>query len=75
MTCRCVWICHSIDIVNRDVRKHPRMQDVLLINVAFENRAAFIQPYPLLEVNFTDQSGNSVAMRRFRSSGIPGCWC
>ena len=56
----------QMDIVNRAVRKHPRLQDVLLINVAFENRAAFIQPYPLLEVNFTDQSGNSVAMRRFR---------
>ena len=56
----------QIDIVNRAVRKHPRLRDVLLINVAFENRAAFIQPYPLLEVNFTDQSGNSVAMRCFR---------
>ena len=55
-----------LDIVNRDVRKHPTARDVLLINVAFENRAAFIQPYPVLEVSFTDQSGNSVAMRRFR---------
>ena len=54
-----------IDIINRDVRRHPTMEDVLLINVAFENRAAFIQPYPVLEVSFTDQSGDSVAMRRF----------
>jgi len=54
-----------INIINRDVRKHPTAEDVLLINVAFENRAEFIQPYPFLEVSFTDQSGNSVAMRRF----------
>jgi hypothetical protein len=33
--------------------------------VAFENRAEFIQPYPVLEVSFTDQSGNPVAMRHF----------
>jgi len=57
-----------IDIINRDVRNHPTMEDVLLVNVAFESRAAFIQPYPVLEVSFTDQSGNSVAMRRFRPS-------
>jgi predicted Zn finger-like uncharacterized protein len=55
-----------IDVVNRDVRKHPAVEDVLLVNVAFENRATFTQPYPVLEVSFTDQSGNPVAMRRFR---------
>jgi len=55
-----------IDIITRDVRKHPTLKDVLLINVAFENRADFIQSYPVLEVGFTDQSGDSVAMRRFR---------
>jgi hypothetical protein len=55
-----------MDIINRDVRNHPTLEDVLLVNVAFENRADFIQPYPVLEVSFTDQSGDSVAMRRFR---------
>ena len=54
-----------IDIINRDVRKHPSVEDVLLVNVDFENRAEFIQPYPVLEISFTDQSGNAVAMRRF----------
>ena len=54
-----------IDIISRDVRKHPAMKDVLLISLAFENQAEFIQPYPFLEVSFTDQSGNPVAMRRF----------
>jgi predicted Zn finger-like uncharacterized protein len=54
-----------IDIINRDVRKHPTLKDVLLVNVAFESRAEFIQPYPVLEVSFTDQSGKPVAMRHF----------
>ena len=55
-----------IDIINRDVRKHPTIKDVLLVNVAFKNTAEFTQSYPVLEVSFTDQSGEAVAMRRFR---------
>lgn len=52
-------------IVERDVRQHPSVEEALLINVAFENRASFNQPYPLFEVSFTDSSGAPVAMRRF----------
>ena len=52
-------------IVERDVRKHPTVEEALLINVAFENRATFNQPYPLFEVSFTDSTGAPVAMRRF----------
>ena len=52
-------------IVERDVRKHPVVEEALLINVAFENRATFNQPYPLFEVSFTDSTGAPVAMRRF----------
>lgn len=55
-----------IDIINRDVRKHPTIKGVLLVNVAFKNTAEFTQSYPVLEVSFTDQSGEAVAMRRFR---------
>ena len=54
------------DIINRDVRKHPTIKDVLLVNVNFKNTAEFIQPYPVLEVSFTDQAGEVIAMRRFK---------
>jgi len=54
-----------IGIVERDVRKHPVVEDALLINVAILNRADFVQPYPLFEVSFTDKAGSPVAMRRF----------
>ena len=62
----------SIGIVERDVRRHPVAEDALLINVTFENRAAFIQPYPLFEVSFTDKAGSPVAMRRFSSAEYLG---
>ncbi|MEN8133353.1 MAG: zinc-ribbon and DUF3426 domain-containing protein [Pseudomonadota bacterium] len=62
----------SIGIVERDVRKHPVAEDALLINVTFENRAEYIQPYPLFEVSFTDKSGDPVAMRRFSSAEYLG---
>jgi len=52
-------------IVERDVRKHPVVDDALLINVSFENRADFAQAYPWFEVSFIDKAGNPVAMRRF----------
>ena len=62
----------QIGVVERDVRKHPVAEDALLINVAFENRAEFIQPYPLFEVSFADKSGSPIAMRRFSSAEYLG---
>ena len=61
-----------IGIVERDVRKHPVAEEALLINVTFENRADFVQPYPLFEVSFTDKSGSPIAMRRFSSAEYLG---
>ena len=52
-------------ITNRDVRQHPTIDQALLINASFENRADFIQPFPVFEISFTDKSGDPVAIRRF----------
>jgi predicted Zn finger-like uncharacterized protein len=54
-----------IELVNRDVRKHPRVAGALLINATLVNRADFSQPYPVLEVTFSNSSGTPVAARRF----------
>lgn len=54
-----------IELLNRDVRKHPRVAGALLINATLVNRAAFPQPYPTLEVIFSNSSGTPVAARRF----------
>jgi hypothetical protein len=55
----------QLEIIDRDVRKHPRANDALLINASIANRADFTQPYPVFEVSFSDTTGKSVAMRRF----------
>ena len=57
-----------VQMIERDVRKHPAVEGALLINATFENRADFTQPYPVLEVSFSDRSGSPVAMRRFLPS-------
>ena len=54
-----------IELVNRDVRKHPRVAGALLINATLVNHADFPQPYPILEVTFMNSSGTPVAARRF----------
>jgi hypothetical protein len=55
-----------IELVNRDVRKHPRVAGALLINATLVNHADFPQPYPIIEVTFSNSSGTPVAARRFR---------
>jgi len=54
-----------IELVSRDVRKHPRVAGALLINATLVNRADFPQPYPILEVTFSNSTGTPVAARRF----------
>lgn len=55
-----------IELLNRDVRKHPDADNALLVNATFSNKADFVQPYPVFEIRFSDLSGKAVAMRRFR---------
>jgi predicted Zn finger-like uncharacterized protein len=55
----------KLEIIDRDVRKHPQEEAALLINASIANRADFTQPYPVFEISFSDTTGKSVAMRRF----------
>ena len=54
-----------LEIIDRDVRKHPQADAALLINASIANRAGFNQPYPVFEISFSDTAGKPVAMRRF----------
>jgi hypothetical protein len=56
----------QLKLLNRDVRRHPRVGDALLVNATLLNQADFTQPYPVLEVSFSDLGGNPVAVRHFR---------
>jgi predicted Zn finger-like uncharacterized protein len=61
-----------IELINRDVRKHPQVADALLINATLVNHAAFTQPYPILALTFLNTSGTPVAARRFKPAEYLG---
>ncbi len=54
-----------IEVLNRDVRPHPQTEQALLVSLTLVNRAAFAQPFPTLEMSFSDTDGRLVALRRF----------
>lgn len=47
------------------VRSHTEIANALSVNLAFRNTAAFAQPFPVLELRFTDADNTLVAQRRF----------
>lgn len=47
------------------VRPHPAFADALSVDLRLLNRAAFAQPFPALQLSFTDLQGNPVAQRVF----------
>jgi predicted Zn finger-like uncharacterized protein len=61
-----------IELLNRDVRKHPQVAGALLINATLVNRAGYPQPYPTLEVTFSNSTGTPVAARRFNPTEYLG---
>lgn len=57
----------QIQLLNRDVRIHPKEKNALLISAAIINRAHFAQPYPNIKIRLSDISGNIIAERIFKS--------
>jgi hypothetical protein len=55
----------QIELLEREVRDHPRRAEAVLIRASFVNRASFPQPYPVFEVIFSDLVGNTLALHRF----------
>jgi predicted Zn finger-like uncharacterized protein len=50
---------------NLVVRSHPQFGGALRIDAILYNRASFSQPFPLLEIRFTDRNGQLITSRRF----------
>ncbi len=48
------------------VRSHPTRRGALAVDAIITNQADFPQPYPVLQLQFSDLSGAPVAGRRFR---------
>lgn len=55
----------QIELLEREVRDHPRLPETVLITARFTNRANFTQPYPVFEVTFSDLSDRPLAVHRF----------
>lgn len=53
---------------NLMVRSHPKSSNALVVDAMMTNRADFKQPFPTLELQFTDIHGQIVAGRRFQPS-------
>lgn len=58
----------KIEILEREVRDHPRVKDALLVSATILNVAPFAQTYPVFEISFSDVSGTPVSVRRFNPS-------
>jgi hypothetical protein len=62
----------QIRLINRDVRAHPKQDNVLLITATLVNEADSAQAYPNMRVSLFDLSGNKVAQRHFRPADYLG---
>ncbi|MGI9287068.1 MAG: DUF3426 domain-containing protein, partial [Pseudomonadales bacterium] len=50
------------------VRSHPDKSDALMVDVIITNRAKFAQPFPALELTFSDLRGKVIATQSFYPS-------
>ena len=55
----------KIEILNRSIYTHPRVDKALLVTVTIINRADFAQPYPTVQLSFLDIAGEVMAARTF----------
>lgn len=55
----------KIEILEREVRDHPRVKGALLVTATIVNDAPFVQSFPVFEISFSNMSGTPVSVRRF----------
>lgn len=53
---------HGANLV---VRKHPTFSNALVVDVLLVNKASYQQPFPILELGFTNLQGTAIASRQF----------
>ncbi len=54
----------QIQTDNLVVRSHPQLADTLELNAVFRNRAEFPQPFPLIELRFSDLNNSTIDSRQ-----------
>ena len=55
----------KIELITRNIYSHPKEKNALLIDVVMKNNAPFAQPFPIIQIDFSDIRGGTVAARRF----------
>ena len=56
----------KIIIINRDISSIPDTENILQVNITLENTASYIQPFPKMQLSFSDINGRKIASRRFK---------
>lgn len=57
---------NQIELLGQDIRTHPKSKQALLVSATIINNASFTQPYPGLQLSFSDINGIKVASRNFK---------
>jgi len=55
----------KIELITRNVYSHPKEKGALLVDVTMKNNASFAQAYPVMQIEFSNIRGATVAARRF----------
>ncbi|WP_455383861.1 DUF3426 domain-containing protein [Acidihalobacter prosperus] len=56
----------AIELSSRNVFTHPNIPHALMITATMINNAPFPQPYPVLQISFSNLDGRTVALGRFQ---------
>ncbi len=54
-----------VEMISRNVYTHPNEENALMISTTLVNHASYAQPYPDVQIDFSNVRGELVASRRF----------
>lgn len=55
----------QIEMISRNVYSHPNEKNALMVSTTIVNHATYAQPYPEVQIDFSDVRGKLIASRRF----------
>jgi len=55
----------QIEMISRNVYTHPNEKEALMVSTTLVNHASYAQPYPEVQIDFSNVRGELVASRRF----------
>jgi predicted Zn finger-like uncharacterized protein len=55
----------KIEMISRNVYTHPNEKQALMVSTTLVNHASYAQPYPEVQIDFSNVRGELVASRRF----------